>query len=344
MTRSQDVLWNLLVVKGFSFHGLNPYDTSPNMLGFDSWSSYVRDWRDDSMFYGPVWVLLFVPFSLISNIITAAMLTKILGALAVIASLFIFWKILKEHHFAFEKRVALFGLAALNPFIIQHGIVDFHGDILLMMLVLASYLFALKKQWYLSYSVIILAGFIKYTPWLLALIPIYFYFQSSRTQRQKILAILFFIGFPLLIALIAYAPFDYGSSTISTVSAKLDKNIATVKGVAPGAYVLTMIFGVSAVAIKKIGIIAAGLTMLWFVLRKKMLHAYIMPFFVFYMFVPWFQAWYFLWILPLTLLLWPPLLLVLISTLFLIIMEIGTVLGVWLLIFGALFLYGFKEN
>ncbi len=344
VTRSQDLLWMLLMTKGYTIYHLNPYHITPTTLAHDTWALPVRAWRMTPMIYGPLWIFIIAPFSHFSNLTVAVVSSKIVPFFSLIISGYTFWHILKHFELSYERRAKLMSILALNPLIIQHGLVDYHGDILIMMFVLLSYFFLLKKKWYTSYSILIIGGFIKYIPWLIALIPAWYFISQQKTIRKKILG-LFLLGIlPFLIGLLLYAPFDYSPFSFHSPAKLINGDHIDPSYVSLGTSIITSLWPLSGGLIRKLSLLGSGILLLIYLWREKPSRSYVVPFIFLFFFWPWFEPWYLFWILPLLLIVWPPFIFISITTVFFLVYDITTVLTAMSIITILIALYGWYKN
>jgi hypothetical protein len=304
-TGSQDLYWNLFVGKISTLHHLDPYATTPGMYPSHPWHTPVRQWNNVPMIYGPLWTMFILAVSFPAVLGSAVILTKFIFLLVLVLSAFILWKILGLHQFSFEKKVTLFGLFCLNPTLLTQVLVDGHNDIFLLLLILLSYLFVMKKKYYYSIIMIILASFIKYTPALLVLVPLWYMFSERPLSKKELfsrianVSIIFLISFGALWPWIAHTQFLH---SIAAESQSQEAN--ALYRYAPGAYALRDTFSFDTATIRMISAGLAVLVAFYLLFKRKVISIYTVPFAVMFLFVSWFQPWYFLWILPLALFEW----------------------------------------
>lgn len=185
-TRSQDLYWNLALGKAYAVHDLNPYVTSPQMLSSDPWTKPVLVWRNLPMTHGPLWTLLMAAIAKLGLSLQASIIaTKMVMFSALSVSIILLWRIMDMHGFSKEKKAALLVFFAWNPFVIQNCLVDVHSDLLMMLSILSSYYFLMRKKYSLSIISLILGGFIKYTSLLLLPIPLFELISQKKTALKK---------------------------------------------------------------------------------------------------------------------------------------------------------------
>lgn len=313
-TRSQDVYWSLLLAKGYSTYGLNPYETQVDILSNDSWAYPVLTWKDFPMVYGPLWALPIIGITYLSHSLGLVLiLTKALFIMVVSLAVYIFYRILYLADFPEEKRAKYTVFFLWNPFLIQAGLIDLHNDVFVLLAVLASYFFFLKKKYAISILTLVLGSLVKYTPAILILIPLYGLIISRKSIWNLFLKIILVGIASVSLAAVLYVPFG-GIKSSNLESLIKQGNVSMLSEHLPGTSVLLHYFPIPLDKLRLLGILIAEILIILCIKRRKFLSAYVLPFLVIFFFAtPWFQPWYFLWILPLIFILWPSIWIVLIT-------------------------------
>lgn len=143
---SYDIYNYIFTAKTVVFYGKNPYQIIPLQLeGIDSMLSFMR-WTHLPSAYTPIWILLTLPFYLLSfgSLFLSLFTVKMLGVISYLISGLLIYAILHIE----DKKSSLLGLAlfAFNPLIIVESLISGHNDIVMMMFALLSYYFYLKNN------------------------------------------------------------------------------------------------------------------------------------------------------------------------------------------------------
>lgn len=343
-TRSQDIYWSLLLGKGFSYYGVNPYQTPAGLFSGDAWAYPVLTWKDMPMIYGPIWMLFIAGITMFAHSLDSALVLTRMGYLfLLVVAGFMFWKILAQIGLTDRMRANLLLLLAWNPFLIQAGFVDLHNDILVMVAILASYYFLLNKKYDLSIITLLLGSLVKYSPLLLIVVPLFCWIKEEYHKPLKLFVKLSVVFLILVgIVVISYAPF--GGLTLSNfigLSDQVDR-IGLATEYLSGTAVVLKLFALSFKELRLLGIVLAMLIMAWSVWKKQTLKAYTIPFLaIFFFATPWFQPWYLLWIFPLILISWPNIWFVILTASALLMPELlsPSVVSLMVLIGSVIFLF-----
>ncbi|MFA5076105.1 MAG: hypothetical protein WC480_01670 [Patescibacteria group bacterium] len=333
-TRSQDLYWNLLLAKGVSTYHLNPYSVAPNAFPADPLATLILDWFSLPMIYGPLWVLVLAGITAIFHSIPLMIIsTKLLMLIALGLSGLALWKIMLIHNFSPAKRNIILILLAWNPFIWQNALIDAHNDTFILLSIIASYYFLLKKNYNLSIIVLIIGGFIKFITWPLIIIPLWQLWQAQKNKPKVLINIALLFLLFVLLGVMLYLPFGSPWDNLQNLNREAQIRAAWVNCLLPAAILYHYL---EPAQLRLIGLFLFLTTLIILVIRKKPLLAYVLPFIVFFIFgTPWFESWYLLWILPLLALISRPWLLIILTIFSLVIVEVMNVLfaSIFLLIF-----------
>lgn len=313
-TKSQDIYWNMLLAKGSVVHHLNPYLTTPDMLRGDPWFAPYLTWTHLPMMYGPLWTYLITGAVTLGQSLAASVFLVKLAALAsLLLSGYALWRIMALHRMSDGAKNIVMLLLAWNPAVLQLLLMDVHNDFLIIPSILLSYFFFKQEKYAASALMLLLGGFVKYVPFFLLPIPLfYLLFRTNMPWLKKCAQ----FGGVLLgaagLAALLYAPF--GGITASIAAA----GDAILPGTTDASLFPTMAIattlGLELPAVRTTGLVIGIFVMLWFLLRSKPLLAYTLPLLAILIFgTPWVLPWYFLWILPLLMLFLPSFAIILLS-------------------------------
>lgn len=298
-TGSQDIYWSLLLAKGLSQYQQNPYQTSPAQLSFDDWSGTVEMWRDLPMIYGPLWVVVLTGITALGLSLGGTLIVVKLVSLTLLIGLgWIFWKIMILHNFTKLRRYQLLLLLAWNPVIFQLFIVDVHNDIFTLFGILLSYYFLLKRGYAWSIAALLVVGLVKYIPWFIIPVPLFFWMKAQSTWPRK-LWVVFGTGCASIVFIfLAYAPFGFSLLNLAGITNEFSQRGTEVSAIYL-AYLLEYGIHLSISQIRLISLAAGLIAMGWSLKRGKILLGYTLPYIAILLFTTWFQPWYLLWIFPL---------------------------------------------
>lgn len=312
--RSNDIYWNLLITRGFTYYHLNPFQITPNDISFDSLYK-LAGWWTTKMTHGPVWVYVLALVTLITkSIYWSVVILKIIWLFILVLSARILWKIMDIYKIAENNKYIIMSLLVWNPYIIQEVLIDVHADVLVMLFMLLGYLFLIKKNNLISAVFLILGGLTKFSTFFILPIPVLCILMSNEKWQNKLYKIVGAgITFVLLI-LIFYAPFGYSISNLNGFINQVN-NFDAVGTYLPGTFLITHWFYPSRFALRFVGLMAALASILWYLKKDKPVLAYTVPYLIIFFFATiWFQPWYVLWIFPLLFLYLPIGLLIALTT------------------------------
>lgn len=322
-TASQDVYWGLLLSKGFSQQGLNPYMTTPADLSGDAWSQPVLAWRSVSMIYGPLWVLFLSGLTYYTTSLSIALLLiKLTMAVCVAATGLVLWKILRRDRSP-EQSTAALTLFLWNPFIIQVALIDAHNDVPMMLSFCLSYYLLIRRYETLSFAALFFGGLIKYVSWLMLPIPLIM--LIGRIGLRRSIAPLLWMGSAAaVVTFLCYLPFGNPLHLTSGLAKIWD--LGDLPGMElTGSFFLNSVLGMNSGSIRFTGFAIALLLELILVMRNRIGAAYIWPIAtLLFLGTPWFAPWYVLWIFPLVLLAYPSWIFVILGISLLMMNEIVT--------------------
>ncbi|MFE7059189.1 polyprenol phosphomannose-dependent alpha 1,6 mannosyltransferase MptB [Streptomyces californicus] len=149
-----------MVVEGHDVYTVGPSALDPGGIGGDAAASVGHHWRDTPAPYGPLFLLL---SAAVAKATGGTIVPAVLGLrLVALASLvLIVWSLrrLAAEHGHSESRALWLG--ALNPLLLMHVIGGIHNDGLMIGLMLAGFVLALRGRWIVGSALIGLAMMVK---------------------------------------------------------------------------------------------------------------------------------------------------------------------------------------
>ena len=179
---SYDLFNYIFDAKIITYYNQNPYVHKAVDFPGDPMLSFMH-WTHRTYPYGPVWLILTVPFSFIglNYFLLTFYLFKLLVLSSFIGSAYFIEKVLIK-----TKSVnPLFGLAffALNPLILTESLVSAHNDIVMMFFAILSVYLLLEKKLFYSFLALALSIGIKFAT--VFLIPVYIYYLLSNRNKEN---------------------------------------------------------------------------------------------------------------------------------------------------------------
>jgi len=297
--RSNDIYWNLLITRGFTYYHLNPFQITPNSIPLDPLYK-LAGWWTTQMTHGPVWIYI---LSIVTFITKSAywsiVLLKILWLCVLAICGCVFWKIMGIHKITENNKYIIISLLVWNPYIIQEVLVDLHADIFVMLLMLLSYFFVLQKKNILSVCFLIIGGFFKFSTFFLLPVPIFYILLKHEKWQYKVYKITLALVIFISVGLLLYAPFGYSFSNLDGFINQVN-NFDAVGTYLPGTFLITHWFHPDRFALRFVGLMAAFASIAWYLRKDKLVLTYTVPYLIIFFFTTiWFQPWYVLWIFPL---------------------------------------------
>lgn len=157
--------------------------------------SYINDWSDSTVVYGPIWTLICRIVAMLSfgNIDTGLLIFKLINVIVHILNCYFIYKLSNKKIFTL--------LYGLNPFILIEGIACVHNDMFVVLFTLASFYFLLKKKNIgLSILFLALATAIKYFTILLLPFIIIYYVRKEKPAKRLLKCIEYGVGFIIILA------------------------------------------------------------------------------------------------------------------------------------------------
>ncbi|MCL4487247.1 MAG: hypothetical protein M1570_03855 [Chloroflexi bacterium] len=162
-------------------YGQNPLVTPPSAFKGDPFLKTVN-WKSQASPYGPLWLLLTVPGSLLAgnDLILNLILMKNLAVVFYVASTLVVTAILRYN----EPGRELIGmlLFAWNPLVLFEAPGNGHNDIIMMFFILFAIYLLVRRQWLWVLPVLVASFLVKYVTVLLFL-PFLMYCWLAQTGR-----------------------------------------------------------------------------------------------------------------------------------------------------------------
>lgn len=177
---SHDLFNYLFDARIFTKYGLNPYEYKALDFPLDPWIRFMH-WTHRQYPYGPVWLLISLPFSFLGQqkFFLTLFLFKILGALSYLMCIYFIYRISKT--LSYPNPVIFLVFFAFNPLVLIEGLVSSHNDLFMTGLLLAGIYYLLNKKYLWSLLFLFLSIGIKFGT--IVFLPIWFYlFIKKKTD------------------------------------------------------------------------------------------------------------------------------------------------------------------
>lgn len=200
---SHDIFNYLFDARIVTKYYANPYTHSALDYPGDLWVRFMH-WTHRTYPYGPVWLLITLPFSWLGfgKLVMTLWNFKIMIALFHIGNIILIYKILSRINS--ENRLLGISFYALNPLIIIESLVSPHNEVVMLffLLMVIYYGFIKKKQLFGIFNLLLSAG-IKYTT--IILIPLFIIYKKNRKMEPSgLIYIILFLLIPVLLIQIYY--------------------------------------------------------------------------------------------------------------------------------------------
>lgn len=317
---SADIFNYIFRARVFTVYGENPYLVTTENFPQDIFNHFSpKEWNYLPMQYGPLWAGISIGFSTLAkdSFFWNQFLYKLLALVINLGMIYFIGKILSLTSPDY-KITGLF-LYAWNPFILFEVINNAHNDIFLIFLAIVALYLLLKKRHLWSLIFLLLSVLIKYISLLLFPFFIIFIFKEMINKRERIK---FFVKAAFALALIVflfYLPFWEGWQTLQGLF--LQSDIASFINLSlfpsfifGGAYLLSNFFSWSyqdIIQIVRFGGISIFAIIYFWQLKKSFpdkdssgfIYRNFLILFLYTIFaVVFLRSWYFLWTLPLAIL------------------------------------------
>ncbi len=298
-TRSQDVYWNLYLVRGWTEYQMNPYITTPDMLPVDQFAGPVMEWKNLSMTHGPLWVWIVSLVTQFAQTITAGLVgIKLFNIAALSVAIGFIGKTLTLRGWNDGERAVAVILLLLNPLLIQMAVVDAHNDAWVMLSIAVSVYFFQRKQFAASSVALIAGALVKYVTVFVFPVPVVALLASTLTLRKKMQQLVWIVVGGCLL-LTVYIPFGLPWLLTSGLNNELTDRGSYNSSLLP-TFVLHRLFGWDIAELRLFGISLALVVLSVLLIRRQFSQALFWPTLILLSVGnPWFQSWYLLWLVPL---------------------------------------------
>lgn len=223
---SYDFFNYLFDARILTHYGQNPYLFKALDFPADSWIRFMH-WTHRTYPYGPVWILISVPFSLLGlgKFLLTMVNFKIMFILFYLANIVLISKISHRLNKDISQWQTLF--FALNPLVVIESVISPHIDSAMATLMLLSVLYFINNSRIASVILMLLSGGIKFLTWLLT--PLLLIPKMSINRFLLLSTILLFGGLIPVIWQREFYPW-YLLPAIALLSMQLrpDKNLAII--------------------------------------------------------------------------------------------------------------------
>ncbi|WP_137233139.1 polyprenol phosphomannose-dependent alpha 1,6 mannosyltransferase MptB [Streptomyces sp. BPSDS2] len=149
-----------MVVEGHDVYTVGPSALDPGGIGGDAAASVGNHWRDTPAPYGPLFLLISaaVAWTTGGTIVPAVLAMRVVALLSLALIVWSLRRLAREHGRS-ESRALWLG--ALNPLLLIHVVGGMHNDGLMIGLMLAGFVLALRGKWIAGSALIGLAMMVK---------------------------------------------------------------------------------------------------------------------------------------------------------------------------------------
>ena len=224
---SSDIFYYLGIGRLDSKYGQNPYYVTiedyveQNDINTDTDTvlrkGYENYWADTTVIYGPIWTIICKIISGITfgNIDIAIFTFKLVNILIHLLNCYLIYKLTNKKIF-----IIIYGL---NPYMFIEGIANVHNDIYVVLFILTSLYFLLKKKkLILSLLFLAIATSIKYFAILLLPFVIIYHFRNEKRLKRFINCIFYGILF-ILMLLIPYLIYTQDIQVLNGIAVQQEK-------------------------------------------------------------------------------------------------------------------------
>ncbi|MCL4338779.1 polyprenol phosphomannose-dependent alpha 1,6 mannosyltransferase MptB [Patescibacteria group bacterium] len=180
---SYDIFNYMFDARIITLYHANPYSHSALNYPNDLWTRFMH-WTHRTYPYGPVWILVTLPFSFLGfgKFVPTLLNFKLMFLLSYLLNVFLIYKIAKK--ITPTNITASVAFFALNPLVIIESIVSPHNEVLMLTFLLAAiYLFFPKKKEISGFLAVLLSAGIKYVT--LLLLPIFIFHKFRKVGLSR---------------------------------------------------------------------------------------------------------------------------------------------------------------
>ncbi|WP_030080629.1 polyprenol phosphomannose-dependent alpha 1,6 mannosyltransferase MptB [Streptomyces baarnensis] len=171
-----------MVVEGHDVYTVGPSALDPGGIGGDAAASVGNHWRDTPAPYGPLFLLISAAVARTTGgtIVPAVLAMRVVAVLSLVLIVWSLRRLAREHGHS-ESRALWLG--ALNPLLLIHVVGGMHNDGLMIGLMLAGFVLALRGKWIAGSALVGLAMMVK-SPAAVSLLFIGVLVHASATGPQ----------------------------------------------------------------------------------------------------------------------------------------------------------------
>lgn len=149
-----------MVIEGHDVYTVGPSSLDPGGIGGDAAASVGNHWRDTPAPYGPLFLLLSaaVAWATGTTIVPAVLAMRLIALASLALIVWALRRLAREHGHS-ESRALWLG--ALNPLLLMHVVGGMHNDGLMIGLMLAGLVLALRGRWVAGSALVGLAMMVK---------------------------------------------------------------------------------------------------------------------------------------------------------------------------------------
>ncbi|MFD5204192.1 polyprenol phosphomannose-dependent alpha 1,6 mannosyltransferase MptB [Streptomyces sp. NPDC058375] len=149
-----------MVVEGHDVYTVGPSALDPGGIGGDAAAGVGNHWRDTPAPYGPLFLLISaaVAWTTGGTIVPAVLAMRLVALLSLVLIVWALRRLAREHGHS-ESRALWLG--ALNPLLLIHVLGGVHNDGLMIGLMLAGFVLALRGKWIAGSALVGLAIMVK---------------------------------------------------------------------------------------------------------------------------------------------------------------------------------------
>lgn len=172
-------------------YGLSPYTLRALDFPLDPWTRFMH-WTQNTYPYGPFWLAISTPFSLLGfqKFIPTLLLFKGIAAASFLGTVYFFQKICRKINTS--NPILLISLFAFNPLVLTESLISAHNDISMIFLSILGVFLLLKDKYILSLVIILLSIATKFeTAPLIIIWVIYFIYKVKKQEfNSKLIKIM----------------------------------------------------------------------------------------------------------------------------------------------------------
>jgi alpha-1,6-mannosyltransferase len=307
---SADIYNYIFTTKVLTHYQTNPYLVSEGFFNNDPLINltFTRA-HNVGLIYGPLWLLIYIIPSILSNLIGniwfSLIFFKLVAIIFNIGAAYLIFKILELTKEKYKYIGTI--LYMFNPFLLYEIANNGHNDIIMIFFVMLSIFLWLKNKYYLGLIILILSSLIKIISLVLLPIFVLIVINNKKLLKNKVA---FIINSILIFTLIYYLAFLFSGGDFKTIKGILDQGkMFNPLSLSPAPFILNLL-KIDTNIIKLISSLVFFIfyfTILFKIIlhkeKNKLIENYLKTFIIYFlvgstMFMPW----YLIWAIPLSIL------------------------------------------